>query len=66
MEMQDKYCKIFPTEPGSNLSSRLSASLMRLTVGKAMRMREYAVHADYAHICKYADEDENLIHIIHI
>ena len=31
----------------------------------AMRMREYAVHADYAHICKYADADENLIHIIH-
>ena len=31
-----------------------------------MRMREYAVHADYAHICEYADADENLIHIIHI
>ena len=29
---------------------------------------EYAVHADYAHMRKYADadEDENLIHIIHI
>ena len=27
-----------------------------------MRMREYAVHADYAHIRKYLDAD--LIHII--
>ena len=32
----------------------------------AIRMREYAVHADFAHIRKYADADENLIHIIHI
>ena len=32
----------------------------------ALRLREYAFHADYAHICKYADADENLIHIIHI
>ena len=31
----------------------------------AMRMREYAVHADYAHIREYADADENLIHINH-
>ena len=30
----------------------------------AMRMREYAVHVDYAHIREYADADENLI--IHI
>ena len=29
-------------------------------------MREYAVHADYAHIRKYAEADENLVHIIHI
>ena len=29
-------------------------------------LREYAVHADYAHIREYADADENLIHIIHI
>ena len=29
-------------------------------------MQEYAVHADYAHIRKYAYADENLIHIIHI
>ena len=35
-------------------------------LGMAMQMQEYAVHADYAHICKYADEDENLMHIIHI
>ena len=35
-------------------------------LGMAMRMQEYAVHADYAHICKYVDADENLIHIIHI
>ena len=27
----------------------------------AMRMREYAVHADYAHIPEYTDVDENLI-----
>ena len=27
---------------------------------------EYAVHAYYAHMRKYADADENLIHIIHI
>ena len=27
---------------------------------------EYAVHADYSHMRKYADADENLIHIIHI
>ena len=27
---------------------------------------EYAVHADYAHMYKYADADENLINIIHI
>ena len=34
-------------------------------IGMAMRMREYAVHADYAHIHKYVDGDaaENLIHI---
>ena len=31
-----------------------------------MRMQEYAVHADYAHIRDYADADENIIHIIHI
>ena len=33
-----------------------------------MLMRDYAVHADYAHMCEYADVDagENLIHIIHI
>ena len=35
-------------------------------VKMAMQMREYAAHADYAHICEYADADENLIHIIHI
>ena len=35
-------------------------------LGMPMRMREYAVHADYAHIREYADADENLIHIIHI
>ena len=27
---------------------------------------EYAVHADYAHMRKYADADVNLIHINHI
>ena len=27
----------------------------------AMQMLENAVHADYAHICEYADADENLI-----
>ena len=32
----------------------------------AMRMRVCAVHEGYAHICKYEDADENLIHIIHI
>ena len=32
----------------------------------AMRMRKYAVHADYAHMREYADAGENLIHIIHI
>jgi len=32
----------------------------------AMRMQEYAVYADYAHIHEYTDADENLIHIIHI
>ena len=36
------------------------------TLGMAMRMREYAVHEDYAHIRGYADADENLIHITHI
>ena len=35
-------------------------------LGMAMRMREYAVHVDCAHIREYADADENLIHIIHI
>ena len=34
--------------------------------GMAMQTREYAVHADYAHICEYADADVNLIHISHI
>ena len=29
----------------------------------AMRMREYAVNADYSHNREYADADENLIHI---
>ena len=28
-----------------------------------MRMPEYAVLADYAHLREYADADENLIHI---
>ena len=28
-------------------------------------MREYAVYADYVHIPKYEDADENLIHTIH-
>ena len=37
--------------------------LIWLTYGMAMRMRKYAVHADYAHIREYADE--NLIHIPH-
>ena len=32
-------------------------------LGVAMQMPEYALHADYAHFCKYADADENLIHI---
>ena len=38
------------------------------TLGMAMRMQKYAVHADYAHMREYADADagENLIHIIHI
>ena len=35
-------------------------------LGIFMRMREYAIHADYAHIRKDAEADENLIHIIHI
>ena len=35
-------------------------------LGMAMRMRKYAVHADYAHIPEYADADENLINIMHI
>ena len=35
-------------------------------LGMAMGMQEYAVHADYAHICKYVDADEILIRIIHI
>ena len=35
-------------------------------LGMALRTREYAVHADYAHIRKYADADETLIHINHI
>ena len=29
----------------------------------AMRLREYALHADDAHMREYADADENLIHI---
>ena len=39
-----------------------------LPVGMAMPMREYAVHADYAHIRKHAaaDAGENLIHIIQL
>ena len=36
-----------------------------LKLGMAMRMRKYAVHAEYVHICKYAEAGENLIHIIH-
>ena len=32
----------------------------------AMRMQEYAVHADYAHVREYADAEENLIYIIHV
>ena len=35
-------------------------------LGMATRMREFAVHADQAHIREYADADENLIHIIRI
>ena len=42
-------------------------SLVRQYVlGMAMRLQEYAVHADYAHFRKYADADENLIHLVHI
>ena len=40
--------------------------IKRLELGMAMQMQEYAVHADYVHICEYANADENLIHIIHI
>ena len=38
--------------------------LLAWVFGPAMRMRSYAVHADYAHMREYADE--NLIHIIHM
>ena len=31
-----------------------------------MRLREYAVHADFGHIREFADADDNLIHINHI
>ena len=31
-----------------------------------MRMQEYAVHGDCAHMREYADAGENLIDIIHI
>ena len=32
----------------------------------AVQMCKYAVHADYAHVCKYEDAAEKLIHINHI
>ena len=37
-------------------------------LGMAIQLREYALHADYAHMRKYADADayENLIPINHI
>ena len=34
-------------------------TLIVFQLGMAMRMREYAVHADYAHMREYADADEN-------
>ena len=37
-----------------------------LELEMAMRMREYAVHADYAHNREYADAAENLIYMNHI
>ena len=45
---------------------RIHQNYHGLQLGMAMRMREYAVHADYAHIREYADVVENLIYIIHI
>ena len=36
------------------------------TLGMYKQLREYAVHADYAHFCEYADAVENFIHINHI
>ena len=37
---------------------------LALILGMAIRLREYAIHADHAHIREYADK--NLIHIDHI
>ena len=34
------------------------------SLGMAMWMREYEVNANYAHIRKYVDGDENLLHIM--
>ena len=45
-------------------SSSVNKGGITIRVGHAYA--EYAVHADYAHMRKYADADENLIHIIHI
>ena len=44
--------------------ARIGFKHRRVLDRMAMRMREYAVHADYTHILKY--EYETLIHIIHI
>ena len=39
---------------------------LQLLLAMRIAYAEYAVHADYAHMRKYADADVNLIHINHI
>ena len=51
------------SEPYIEQSELNSQDLFKVEL--AMRLRECAVHADYAHVREYADAAENLIHINH-
>ena len=58
------------TKKGTQFQTQIPIDIHRfigLQLRMTMRMRKYAVHAEYAHIREYAVEDENLLHIyIHI
>ena len=58
-ERRSKIAHCVPQTEETHLGFLVSAFYL----GMALRMQEYAVHADYAHMRDYADVDENLIQI---